>query len=73
MYNNGKTSNQLWAVVNENGEIVWSRGGSSSSPKIMTYESEKRAESALKNVWTKQVHNESELKIVKVYQAKQAN
>lgn len=67
MYNSGKTSKELWAVLNSENEIVWSRGGSSSSPKLMVYESMKKAQSALKNTWTKQIHNEANLNIKRIY------
>ena len=67
MYNNGKTSNELWAVVDPKGNIVWTRGGSSGSPKIMVYESEKKALAALRNNWTKQVHDENSVRVKQVY------
>ena len=69
MYNNGKTSSNLWAITTSTGEVVWSRGGSTSSPKLMIYESEKKAQSALKNAWTRQVHKEGEVEVREIYSA----
>jgi hypothetical protein len=69
MYNNGKTSKDLWAITTPQGEVVWSRGGSSSSPRLMIYESEKKAQSALQNAWTQQVHKECEVEVRKIYSA----
>ena len=45
---------EVFAVVGPDG-IMWSRGGSSSSPKLMVYATEAAAERALKSPWTKQV------------------
>jgi hypothetical protein len=67
MYNKNKTSKELWAITTLSKEIVWSRGGSSSTPKLMVYESEKKAQAALKNHWTKQIHKEEEVQIHKIY------
>lgn len=66
-YNMGKTSPELWAVLDMSGNVVWTRGGSSTSPRLMVYESEAAAEKVVKNHWTKQAHDESDLRIVKVY------
>lgn len=68
MYNNHKKPvTNLWAITTPQGEIVWSRGGSSSSPKIMVYESEKKAQAALRNTWTKQVHAEDGVEVREIY------
>lgn len=64
-----KVINELWAIVDSNGNICMSRGGSSSKSKIMTYESEKKAERALNNRWTKQVINVEDVTIKKIYEA----
>ena len=69
MYNNEKTSQDLWAITTPQGEVVWSRGGSSSSPKLMIYETEKKAKAALRNSWTRQVHKEGEVEVRKIYSA----
>ena len=65
-----KSSRELWAIVDSDGNVMWSRGGSSTSPKLMIYESEKKAEAALKNKWTKQIIKESEVEIKKIYSAR---
>ena len=71
MYNSHKKLvTNLWAITTPQGEIVWSRGGSSSSPKIMVYESEKKAQAALRNSWTKQVHDEGEVEVREIYSVK---
>jgi len=67
MYNNGKTSNELWAVTTKDGRILWTRGGSSSSPKLMVYETKKKAETALTNNWSDQVHKDTETEIRQIY------
>lgn len=67
MYNSGKAEPELWAVTDGNGMVLWSRGGSSSKSKLMVYNSEQSAKAALRNNWTKQVHNESEVEIRKIY------
>lgn len=69
MYNNGKTSKDLWAILDEDGKVMWSRGGSSTSPKLLIYESEAQAEKALKNRWMQQVINDQEVTIKLIYSA----
>ena len=66
-----KTSSELWAVVDkETHEVVWTRGGSSSSQRLMVYESEDKAKKALNNYWIKLVHGDAErLSVVKIYSA----
>lgn len=48
-YNSSKISTELWAVVNEKG-ILWTGGGSSSTPKLAVYETESRAKSQLSHI-----------------------
>jgi hypothetical protein len=67
MYSNGKTSKQVWAVTNSAGEIVWTRGGTSTSPRMMVYSSEEAALRAVNNPWVKRVHNIEDLKIQLIY------
>lgn len=62
-----KPSTELWAIVNENGHIMWSRGGSSTSSKLLVYDNENSAKRALRSEWTKQVIDEKDVKIVKIY------
>lgn len=48
MINKRKLSKELWAVTNNKGEVYWTSGGSSTSPKIMVYATEKKAKAALR-------------------------
>lgn len=48
MINERKLSKELWAVTNNKGEVHWTSGGSSTSPKIMVYATEKKAKAALR-------------------------
>ena len=68
MYNKDKTASELWAVVNEDCDIMYSRGGSSSTPHLMVYPSRKKAEAAIKNTWTKQIiPDPSMVQVVQIY------
>ena len=70
-YNFGqKKVKELWAIVDKDGLIFWSRGGSSTSPKIMVYDKKISAERALGNNWTKQIINANEIMIKKIYEIK---
>jgi hypothetical protein len=55
MYGNSEIVTELWAVLNEDGSVKWSRGGSSTKPRLMVYPSENAARRALNNPWSKQV------------------
>jgi hypothetical protein len=67
MYNHNQVAKELWAVLNESKEIVYSRGGSSSNPKLMVYPTKAKALAALNNYWSKQVHSHNSLTVEKVY------
>lgn len=67
MYSNNKTAKELWAILNESKEVVYSRGGSSSSPKLMVYPTKAKALAALNNYWSQQIHSNSSLTIEKIY------
>ena len=58
---------ELWAVVDKSGNILYSRGGSSSTPKLLVYADEKSARRALNNSWTKQVIQQGEAEIIRIY------
>lgn len=60
---------ELWACVNSDGEIIWSRGGSSTTSRPMTYVSRAKAVAALNNRWIKQVHDVSKINVVLIYKA----
>lgn len=58
---------ELWAVVDKDGKIFYSRGGSSSTPKLMVYPDEKSATRALNNSWTKQIIKQGDAEIIRIY------
>lgn len=63
-----KTASELWAIVDVNGAVLWSRGGSSSRRHLMVYPTEMKAEAALSNTWTRQViPDASRVRIVRIY------
>lgn len=72
MINEGKTTTELWAVMNKEGLILWTRGGSSATPRLMVYESEKRALKVINNNWTQQVHCKDDVIIKKIYDVKES-
>ena len=41
--NKHQVSPELWAIVDAEGNVLWTRGGSSTSPKLMVYPSEAKA------------------------------
>ena len=66
-YNNGKTTSELFAVVDKDENVVYTRGGSSSPMRLMVYESRRKAERALSNKWIKQAHNSGDVNVIQVY------
>lgn len=54
MYQNDRTTPEVWAVL-LNGQVCWSRGGSSTKAHLMVYPTKAKAEAGLRNSWTKQV------------------
>lgn len=63
-----KSASELWAVVDKaTGEVMYSRGGSSTTAKLMVYNSQGSAERVLKNPWIKQVINTDKVIIIKIY------
>lgn len=68
MYNtNNKASSELWAIVDKEGKVLYSRGGSSSEPRLMVYASESLAKRGLKSQWTQQVIDDNDIEIICVY------
>jgi len=55
MYNNKANAHELWAVLDSNNCVQWSRGGSSTVPRLMVHPSLGAAERALSSPWTKQM------------------
>jgi hypothetical protein len=55
MYSSKRSTTELWAVLSKDGRVMYSRGGSSTQPKLMVYPSRSSAERALKSSWIKQV------------------
>ena len=67
-YNNGQAAAELWAIINKDGDVMYSRGGSSSTPRLMVYTSEKKARVVLKNPWIKQIiQSEKDVQVIKIY------
>ena len=70
MYNtNNKTSSELWAIVDKEGKVLYSRGGSSSKSRLMVYESESIAKRGLKNQWTQQIIDDGDVQIKRIYKS----
>ena len=66
----GKTTPELWAVIDINGNVLYSRGGSSTTPRLMVYPTEKNAMGAIKNPWIQQIlPSVDDFRIVRVYAA----
>lgn len=65
---NNKSTSELWAVLDTEGNILYSRGGSSSKPKLMVYENKSLAERAVKSDYSKQLLKNIEYKIEKIYE-----
>ena len=46
-YNRNFTTEEIWAVISNEGYVMWTGGGSSTNPKLMVYPSESKAKSAI--------------------------
>jgi len=70
-YNSGKqNTSEVWAVTDLNGNVMFSRGGSSTSPKLMVYVSEAKAWAAVNNSWIKQIiPDPKQIKVVLIHTA----
>lgn len=63
-----KSVEELWAVMDKSGAVLYSRGGSSSTPRLMVYPSEQKAQQAVNNSWIKQIIPDyTKISIVRVY------
>lgn len=60
-------ASELWAVVDYNGFVMWSRGGSSTPKHLMVYDTEKAAKAGLRNIWTQQILDSDDVKVIKIY------
>jgi hypothetical protein len=58
---------ELWAIVDNQGMICMSRGGSSSKSRIMVYDNETSAKRALSSTWSKQIIDDKNVAIKKIY------
>ena len=67
MYNKKKSTTEVWAVVNESGEVLTSCGGLSSSVRLLVYDSELKAKLAMTNDWIKHFHKDTDMRIIKIY------
>jgi len=66
-----KVAKELWAIVDHDGHVCWSRGGSSTPSRLMVYDNEKSAGRALRSIWTRQVILAESVDIVKIYPQKE--
>ena len=64
-----RCADELWCIRDiATKKVLWSRGGSSSSPRLMVFDSRKSAERALNNSWTKQIiPDQSMVEIKQIY------
>ena len=62
---------ELWAVLDSDGCVMWTRGGSSTAKRLMVYPSQVSAERVLKGPWIKQVMHREDVEIRLVYKAKE--
>jgi hypothetical protein len=59
---------ELWAVLSEDGQVMYSRGGSSTSKKLLVYDSEYKAKNVLKSPWIKQIiPDATKVQVRKIY------
>ena len=67
--NERKVSRELYAIVNTDGDILWTRGGLKSPSRPMVYDYYYKAEQSLDNMWTPNVYNNDseELEIKQIY------
>ena len=45
--NKHQVTSELWAIVDDEGNVLYTRGGSSTKPKLMVYPSEAKAKKGL--------------------------
>jgi hypothetical protein len=65
---------ELWAVIDKKtGDIMMSRGGSSTKSHLMVYRSRAIAVNAVNNRWTKQIINPSDCYVKCIYQSNHNN
>lgn len=67
MFRKQDKTTELWAVVDQDGCVMFSRGGSSTKQKLMVYETEGKARKALSSSWIRQVIDPDAVSIVKIY------
>ena len=70
MYGSDKVVNELWAVLNQDGSVRWSRGGSSTRAHLMVYPTQAAAERVLKGPCIKQIiKDRASVRIKRIYTA----
>ena len=70
MYRTKPSVEELFAVLDRDGRVMWSRGGSSTARRLMVYPTREAAERALNSVWIKQViPNRDEVDVARVWRA----
>ena len=62
-----KSESELWAVVDNENKICWTRGGSSTSPKLMVYPTEDKAKRGLRAAYGKQMLTSDDIRIKLIY------
>ena len=69
MINTNKQSvDEVWAVLDLQGKVMYSRGGSSTKPKLLIYPTESMAKRVLTSQWIKQIiPDSSQVKVKKIY------
>lgn len=65
----GDCTSELWAVLDKDGNILYSRGGSSTKSRLMVYSNETSAQRGLNNTWTKQVIDAEKMEIKCIYKS----
>jgi len=67
-----KTSEEVWAVVDNKGHVVFTRGGSSTIRRLMIYTTEKKAYASLKSPWIPQTVDNDNARVVRLFPEKKA-
>jgi len=68
MYRVKQAVPEVWAVLDQDGAVMWSRGGSSTARRLMVYPTKAGCEIALRSVWIKQVIPDcSKVRVERIY------
>ena len=69
MYRTKESADEIWAVVDKDNNVCYSRGGSSTDPRLMVYNTEAGAKKALNSCWTKQVIDVESVSVKCIYKS----